>query len=44
MTRVTVNADVRKLLLNFTKPLVLCDESGVTRAKLIPFPAEDPNE
>ena len=44
MTRVTVDAEVSKLLLDFTKPLELCDESGVTRAKLIPCPALDPNE
>jgi hypothetical protein len=44
MTRITVDASVQKLFLNFTKPLELCDESGVVRAKLVPCPAEDPNE
>jgi hypothetical protein len=44
MTRVTVDAEVRKLLLNFTRPLELCDESGAVRAKLVPCSAEDPNE
>jgi hypothetical protein len=37
MTRVMVNADVQKVLLNFTKPLELCDESGSILGKLIPF-------
>jgi hypothetical protein len=44
MTRVTVDAQLQQLLLNFTKPLELCDESGAVRAKLVPCPAEDPNE
>lgn len=44
MTRVTVDANLQHLLLNFTKPLELCDESGAVRAKLVPCPAEDPNE
>jgi hypothetical protein len=44
MTRVTVDADLRKTLLDFSKPLELCDESGVVRAKLVPCPAEDTNE
>jgi hypothetical protein len=37
MTRVTVDADLQKLLLNFTKPLELCDESGSILGKLIPI-------
>jgi hypothetical protein len=36
MTRVTVDANVQKLFLNFTKPLDLCDESGLVLGKLIP--------
>jgi hypothetical protein len=44
MTRVTVDANVQKLFLNFTKPLDLCDESGVVRAKLVPCPTEAPGE
>ena len=36
MTRVMVDAQVRKVLLNFTKPLDLCDESGSILGKLIP--------
>ena len=45
MTRVTVDADLRKKLLNFTKPLELCDESGVVLAKLVPCTSEiDPND
>ena len=44
MTRVTVNAQLQQLLLNFTTPLELCDNSGVVRAKLVPCSVEDPNE
>ena len=36
MTRVTVDADLRKILLDFSKPLELCDESGSILGKLIP--------
>jgi hypothetical protein len=36
MTRVTVDAELRKTLLNFSKPLELCDESGSILGKLIP--------
>jgi hypothetical protein len=36
MTRVTIDADVQKLLLNFTKPLELCNESGLILGNLIP--------
>jgi hypothetical protein len=36
MTRVTIDVEVRKALLNFTKPLELCDESGTILGKLIP--------
>jgi hypothetical protein len=44
MTRVMVDAQLQQVLLNFTKPLELCDESGTVRAKLVPCPAEDSNE
>jgi hypothetical protein len=44
MTRVTLHADVQELLLNFTKLLELCDESGTVRAKLVPCPEVDPSE
>jgi hypothetical protein len=44
MTRVTVDANVQKLFLNFTRPLELCDESGAVRAKLVPCPVEDSDE
>jgi hypothetical protein len=44
MTRITVDANVQKLFLNFTKPLELCDESGAVRARLVPCPAEDLSE
>jgi hypothetical protein len=36
MTRVIIDPEVRKVLLNFTKPLDLCDESGSILGKLIP--------
>jgi|tagenome__1003787_1003787.scaffolds.fasta_scaffold20338810_2 hypothetical protein len=36
MTRVTVDAHLQQLLLNFTKPLELCDESGSPVGKFIP--------
>lgn len=36
MTRVTVDAEMRKVLLDFTKPLELCDESGSLVGKFIP--------
>jgi hypothetical protein len=44
MTRVMIDADLRKILLDFSTPLELCDESGVVRAKLVPCPTEDTNE
>jgi hypothetical protein len=40
MTRVTVDADLRKKLLNCTTPLELCDESGIVLAKLAPCARE----
>ena len=36
MTRVTIDAHIRKILLDFSKPLELCDESGSILGKLIP--------
>jgi hypothetical protein len=36
MTRVIIDAETRKLLLNFTKPLELCDESGFVLGKMTP--------
>jgi hypothetical protein len=36
MTRVTIDNEIRKVLLNFTKPLELCDETGSILGKLIP--------
>jgi hypothetical protein len=44
MTRVTVGPGLQKILLNFSQPLELCDESGVVRAKLVPCLADDTNE
>jgi hypothetical protein len=40
MTRVTIDSNVQRVLLNFTKPLELCDESGLTLGKLIPIKPE----
>jgi hypothetical protein len=36
MTRVTLDPDLRKKLLNCTTPLELCDEKGYVLAKLVP--------
>jgi hypothetical protein len=36
MTRVTIDANLRKVLLDFSKPLELCDESGFVLGKFIP--------
>jgi len=45
MTRVTIDADLRKKLLNFTKPLELCNESGAVVARLVPStPWTNPEE
>jgi hypothetical protein len=45
MTRVMVDAEMRKKLLGCTTLLELCDESGDVVAKLIPCVREiDPNE
>lgn len=43
MTRVTVDSDLRKKLMNCTTPLELCDEHGYVLAKLVPStPWTDP--
>jgi hypothetical protein len=43
MTRVTVDADLRKKLLNCATPLELCDERGTVLARLTPStPWNDP--
>jgi hypothetical protein len=43
MTRVTLDPDLRKKLLNCTTPLELCDETGLVLAKLTPStPWTDP--
>jgi hypothetical protein len=43
MTRVTVDAELKKKLLNCTTPLELCDERGYVLAKLTPStPWTDP--
>ncbi len=45
MTRVTVDAELKRKLLNCTTPLELCDESGIILAKLAPCtPETDPND
>ncbi len=36
MTRVTVDAQLQQLLLNFSRPLELCDESGSLVGRFIP--------
>jgi hypothetical protein len=36
MTRITIDADMRKKLLNCTKPLELCNEMGMVLARLTP--------
>jgi hypothetical protein len=40
MTRVMLDAELRKRLLNCTTPLELCDESGNVLAKLAPCTRE----
>ena len=43
MTRVTVDAEMRKKLMDCATPLELCDESGYVLAKLVPStPWSDP--
>lgn len=38
MTRITLNADLRSTLLNFSQPLEICDESGRVMGRLFPTP------
>jgi hypothetical protein len=43
MTRVTVDAELRRRLMNCTTPLELCDERGTVLARLTPStPWTDP--
>jgi hypothetical protein len=43
MTRVTVDAEMRKKLMDCSTPLELCDEKGYVLAKLVPStPWTDP--
>jgi hypothetical protein len=45
MTRVTIDADLRKKLLNCATPLELCDERGTVLARLMPStPLTDPED
>jgi hypothetical protein len=45
MTRVTIDADLRKKLMNCTTPLELCDERGMVLARLTPStPLSDPDD
>ena len=44
MTRITIDAEIRKKLLNLTVPLELCDEGGWVLAWLTPStPDNDPD-
>jgi hypothetical protein len=38
MTRITLDVDMRKKLLNLTEPLDLCDETGRVLGTYIPLP------
>jgi hypothetical protein len=45
MTRVTIDEEMQKKLLNCTTPLELCNETGVVLARLTPFtPCTDPED
>jgi hypothetical protein len=44
MTRVTIDEEMRKKLLNCAAPLELCDEAGIVLAKLIPSTASTDSE
>jgi hypothetical protein len=44
MTRVTLDDELRKKLLNCTKPLELCDETGLVLARLTPSTPIDEND
>lgn len=41
MTQITLDAELRRKLLDLSRPLELCDESGLVLARLLPTP--DPN-
>jgi hypothetical protein len=44
MTKLTIDAELRKKLLNLTTPLELCDETGHVLARLTPStPWNDPD-
>ena len=36
MTQITLDADLRQKLLGLSRPLELCDESGLVLARLLP--------
>jgi hypothetical protein len=38
MTRIVLDADLRRKLLDLSRPLELCDESGVVLARVLPNP------
>ena len=45
MTRITIDEETRKKLLNCSKPLELCNEAGIVLARLTPStPWIDPEE
>jgi hypothetical protein len=45
MTRVILDEEMRKKLLDCTKPLELCDEAGIVLARLTPsLNASDPDD
>jgi hypothetical protein len=45
MTRITIDADLRQKLMNFTTPLELCDEGGHVLGHLMPStPWSDPED
>jgi hypothetical protein len=45
MTRITIDSDLRKKLLNCATPLELCDEAGLILARLTPStPWTDPDK
>lgn len=37
MTRITIDAGLKKQLLNLTQPLELCDDKGAVIARVIPM-------
>jgi hypothetical protein len=42
MTRITLDTELRQKLLDLSRPLELCDESGLVLARL--FPTPDPGQ